>query len=43
LLQQSVDQGGFAVVDVGDDGDVAKFHICPKWQKRALVARGGAE
>ncbi len=26
LLQQLVDQGGFAVVDVGDDGDVAKVH-----------------
>src|SRR5207244_3784331 len=24
LLQQLVDQGGFAVVDVGDDGDIAK-------------------
>jgi hypothetical protein len=28
LLQQFVDQRGFAVVDVGDDGDVAKFHSC---------------
>ncbi len=26
LLQQPVDQGGFAVVDVRDDGDVAKIH-----------------
>jgi hypothetical protein len=26
LLQQLVDEGGFAVVDVGDDGDVAKLH-----------------
>ena len=26
LLQQPVDQGGFAVVDVRDDGDVAKVH-----------------
>ena len=26
LLQQAVDQRGLAVVDVGDDGDVAKFH-----------------
>ncbi len=25
LLQQPVDQGGLAVVDVGDDGDVARF------------------
>ena len=26
LLQQPVDQRGLAVVDMGDDGDVAKFH-----------------
>jgi hypothetical protein len=26
LLQQLVDQRGLAVVDVGDDGDVAKIH-----------------
>ena len=26
LLQQPVDQGGFAVVDVGDDRDVAQVH-----------------
>ena len=26
LLQQPVDQGGLAVVDVGDDGDVAELH-----------------
>jgi hypothetical protein len=26
LLQQAVDQGRFAVVDVGDDGNVAKVH-----------------
>jgi hypothetical protein len=26
LLQQAIDQRGLAVVDVGDDGDVAKFH-----------------
>ena len=26
LPQQAVDQGGLAVVDVGDDGDVAKVH-----------------
>ncbi len=26
LLQQLVDEGGLAVVDVGDDGDVAKVH-----------------
>ena len=27
LLQQPVDQGGLAVVDVGDDGDVAQVHF----------------
>jgi hypothetical protein len=43
LLQQAVDQRGFAVVDVGDDGNVAKVHESPKWQKRALLARGGGE
>jgi hypothetical protein len=26
LLQQAIDQGGLAVVDVSDDGDVAKVH-----------------
>ena len=26
LLQQAVDQGGFAVVDVGDNGDIAQIH-----------------
>jgi hypothetical protein len=26
LLQQSVDERRFAVVDMGDDGDVAKLH-----------------
>ena len=27
LLQQAIDQRGLAVVDVGDDGDVAKVHV----------------
>jgi hypothetical protein len=26
LLKQPVDQGGLAVVDVGDNGDVAQIH-----------------
>jgi hypothetical protein len=26
LLQQAIDQRSLAVVDVGDDGDIAKFH-----------------
>ena len=26
LLQETVDQRGFAVIDVGNDGDVAEFH-----------------
>ena len=25
LLEQAVDEGGLAMVDVGDDGDVAEF------------------
>ena len=33
LLEQPVDQGGLAVVDVGDDGDVAQIHG-PGKQKR---------
>ena len=30
LAEHGVDQGGFAVVDVGDDGDVANIlaHVC---------------
>ncbi len=28
LLQQFVDQRGFAMVDMGDDGDIAKIHAC---------------
>jgi hypothetical protein len=28
LLQQLVDEGGLAVVDVGDDSDIAKVHSC---------------
>ena len=35
LLQQPVDQRGFAVVDVGDDGDVAEIHEVPKTKARA--------
>ena len=27
LLQKPVDQRGFAVVDMGDDGDVAEIHV----------------
>ena len=26
LLQQAIDQGGLAMVDVGDDGDIAQLH-----------------
>jgi hypothetical protein len=28
LLQQLVDEGGLAVVDVSDDSDIAKVHDC---------------
>ena len=27
LLQQAIDQRGFAMVDVSDDGDVAELHF----------------
>ncbi len=40
LLQQPVDQRGFAVVDVSDDGDVSQIHlecrVVSKNQSRAL-------
>ncbi len=36
LLQQFVDQRGLAVVDVGDNGDVAQFHGKPFGTRRAL-------
>ena len=36
LLQQPVDQGGLAVVDVGDDGDVAEIHDVPENQSAGL-------
>jgi len=41
LLQQFVDQRGLAVVDVGDDGDVAQGarHGAPIRKGRALYAR----
>ena len=34
LLQEAVDEGRFAMVDVGDDGDVAKLHDLDFWRKR---------
>ena len=30
LLQQAVDEGGLAMIDVGDDGDVAQLHEGPR-------------
>ena len=44
LLQQAIDQRGLAVVDVGDDGDVAKVHsfFCltgPIWNGPLVGAR----
>ena len=30
LLEQLVDEGGLAVVDVGDDGDISQIHVCLK-------------
>ena len=39
LLQQTVDQRGFAVVDVGDDGDVAQVHETKlDWAARPAAA-----
>ena len=43
LLQQPVDQGGLAMVDMGDDGDVAKVHVglnCRTRARRARVSYG---
>jgi hypothetical protein len=40
LLQQAVDQGGFAVVDMRDDGDVAKIH-CGSRKERARLGEPG--
>jgi hypothetical protein len=39
LLEQLVDEGGLAVVDVGDDGDIAKFHR--GLSSQSSPARGG--
>ena len=41
LLEQLVDERGLAVVDVGDDGDVAQLHLrCPKRGARERAAGG---
>src|SRR5262245_42943951 len=40
LLQKAVDQGRFAVVDVRDDGDVAKIH-CSFRKERARLREPG--
>src|SRR5262249_33180635 len=37
LLQQAVDQSGLAVVDVGDDGDVAELHGAFSGRARRLA------
>jgi hypothetical protein len=37
LLQQPVNQGGLAMVDVSDDGDIAKVHRCS--EESGVVAR----
>jgi hypothetical protein len=44
LLQQAVDEGGLAVVDVGDDGDVTKVHGSSSgraWWMRDLSGKPG--
>ncbi len=35
LLEQPIDQSGLAMIDMGDDGDVAKVHGCLNVQTRA--------
>jgi hypothetical protein len=40
LLQQAVDERGFAVVDVGDDGNVAKIHVAKIHESRRPERRG---
>ena len=39
LPQQHVDEGGFAMVDVGDDRDVAQRHCGPPDNERETIAR----
>ena len=40
LLQQAVDQRGLAVVDVGDDGDVAEVHMRNSRRKPKRAPKG---
>jgi hypothetical protein len=40
LLQQPVDERGFAMVDMGDDGDVAKLHRVQASKNGPESARG---
>ena len=39
LLEQLVDQGGLAMVDMGDDGNVANFHKSKRLNQSAEVRR----
>jgi hypothetical protein len=41
LLQQAVDERRLAVVDMGDDGDIAEFH-CGVWLSGRRVLTGAA-
>jgi hypothetical protein len=41
LLEHGVDEGGLAVVDVGDDGDIA--NVPRGLREEFLVVWGGAE
>jgi hypothetical protein len=43
LLQQLVDEGGFTMIDVGDDGDISEIvdHGIFQLAKRAQVTRFG--
>src|SRR5699024_7487447 len=40
LLQHGVDEGGLAVVDVGDDGDVAELRMGHEWAAPIKRGRG---
>jgi hypothetical protein len=40
LLEKPVDEGGLPMVDMGDDGDIAKLHGIRNVQRGPQTARG---
>ena len=42
LPQHRVDQGGLAVVDVGDDGNIAEWHVGDSGSERPQMANRAA-